>query len=499
MKSFFLYLVVFVAGAAVLALEILGTRVLGPFYGVSIFLWSALITVTLIALSAGYALGGRWADRGPRRTRLYLILAGAGFWTLLIPWIKHPVLLVSEPFGLRSAVLIAALILFLPPLTLLGMVSPYAIRLKASSLDVVGRAAGDLYAVSTVGGVVSALLTGFILIPSFGVVRLTYAIGAALMITVSAGLFLERRPRLHGVAIVALLGLVPLFLLPGNSADKERGLIAVVESPYAEIRVIDMNNRRHLVIDGGVHTIVDPLSGRSRFPYTAVLDLTNHFFNSPGDLLLVGLGGGSVVKNFARAGWTVEAVEIDPVVTEMARAHFDLKDGEAVVHEMDGRRFLKARKKGFDLIVMDAFGSSSIPFHLTTKEAFGLIASRLKPDGVFALNLESRSWDDRIVRSLAATLRTRFEHVLALPAHPERLALGNMVFFASQNQLVMSDDSGPADQVGEFAWENRHEPAIDGAPILTDDLNPVDLWSEEINLSARRSLHDYFAANGLSW
>lgn len=116
----YLSLLVFVSGGAVLAIEIVGTRVLGPFYGVSLYLWSALITVTLAALSLGYAAGGRWADRGPTLTRLATAVGGAGLFTLCIPLLKRPVLLAAEPFGLRVAVLVAAFLLFAPPLTLLG-------------------------------------------------------------------------------------------------------------------------------------------------------------------------------------------------------------------------------------------------------------------------------------------------------------------------------------------------------------------------------------------
>ena len=149
MKYLPLHIIVFISGAAVLAIEILGTRILGPFYGVSLFLWSALITVTLIALSIGYWVGGRWADRGARLSRLGVLLAAAGAWLLMIPWIRTPLLAVAEPFGLRLAVLVAAFVLFAPPLTLLGMVSPFAIRLKAESVERVGRTAGDLFAIST--------------------------------------------------------------------------------------------------------------------------------------------------------------------------------------------------------------------------------------------------------------------------------------------------------------------------------------------------------------
>ncbi len=321
MKSWYLYVLVFVAGAAVLAVEILGTRILGPFYGVSLFLWSALITVTLAALSVGYAVGGRWADRGPKLSRLCYAMAGAGLWLLAIPWLKQPVLAVAEPFGLRFAVLVAALILFAPPLTLLGMVGPYAIRLKVARLDEVGRTAGDLYAISTIASVVAALLTGFFLIPVVGVRRLTLMIGLALLLSAGVGLLAHRQWRVKAPASMGmvLLGAALLWLLPTDAADPERGLLAVEQSAYAEIRVLERDGSRYLLIDGGTHTIVDPATWASSFPYVAVMDLTRDFFAQPGRMLLVGLGGGTLVKNFARAGWQVDAVEIDPVITRIAR------------------------------------------------------------------------------------------------------------------------------------------------------------------------------------
>ena len=436
MKNLYLYVVVFLAGAAVLAIELLGTRILGPFYGVSLFLWSALITVTLIALSVGYALGGRWADKGPTMLRLYFIIAGAGLWILFIPWIKSPVLVIIEPFSLRFAVLAAAFVLFVPPLTFLGMVSPYAIRLRASTLSVVGRTAGDLYAISTVGSVFSALLTGFFLIPNFGVTRLTLLIGITLLLVVAIGLTVERKRAAVPVAAIVIFSIIMAFwVLPADRPDTERGLIAVEQSPYAEIRVLDMERKRHLIIDGGVHTIVDPLSWESRFPYTAVIDLTQDFFQTPGDLLLIGLGGGSIVKRFARQRWAVEAVEIDPVVAEFSRKHFGLDPSEGTVHLVDGRQFLITHDKTYDVIVMDVFGSSSIPFHLVTQESFGLIASHLKDKGIFALNVESNGWDGLIVRSLTATLKEQFNHVLALPTYEPASALGNIILLASNFEL----------------------------------------------------------------
>ena len=513
MNGRYLYLVVFVGGAAVLAIEILGTRILGPFYGVSLFLWSALITVTLVALSAGYAIGGRWADRGASPSRLYYLLLAAGLWTLVIPWLRDPILVVAEPFGLRFAVLVAAFILFAPPLTLLGMVSPYAIRVRASSLSVVGTTAGDLYAISTVGSVVAALLTGFVLIPSVGVGRLTLMTGALLLVTGLAGLALGLSSRKRQLAALSVVPLAPIALwgLPSDGPDPGHGLLAVEQSPYAEIRVLDTPDKRtrFLVIDGGTHTIVNPATGESLFPYVALMGLARCIAEGPGRMLLIGAGGGSVIKDFAAEGWGVDAVEIDPVVVKMAREHFGLADSEARVFVMDGRQFLISHDDRYDIIAMDAFGSSSIPFHLVTQEVFGLIASRLKPGGLLAINLESNGWDGPVVKAIAATLKPHFGEVLALPSERSRKDLGNVVLFASNSPLELRPDpegkpNGRFDceayywnRNANLGWNRRFLPDTVGVPVLTDDLNPVDLWSEGTNLVARKDLHSYFSEHGL--
>ena len=511
MKSIYLYIIVFISGASVLALEILGTRILGPFYGVSLFLWSALITVTLAALSVGYALGGRWADQKASRSRLCLLIAGAGIWTLLIPWIKYPVLSLTEPLGLRTAVLVTAFIMFALPLTLLGMVSPYAIKLKTASLDEVGRSAGNLYAISTVASVLAALLTGFILIPNVGVNRLTLAIGLVLLLTSALGLLANRKAQTKTLtaASIVLVCFFAIWATPNTVADSENGLIAIEQSPYAELRVVDTHDKRHLLIDGGTHTIVDASSWESYFPYVAVMDLTKSFFEQPGEMLLIGLGGGSVVKSFAQDGWQVEAVEIDAIVTKFARAHFGLEPSEGKVYHLDGRQFLLSRQQRYSIIAMDAFGSSSIPFHLVTKESFSLIESRLKPGGILTINTESSGWNHMLIRSLTATLKQSFESVLALPTYRESASTGNIVLLASNRELKLSHPiehdvtdlnyrNSPA-YYQNFAWDNRFIPNLNNAPVLTDDLNPVDLWAEAINLKARQGLHHYFEESGVSW
>lgn len=510
MRSHFpLYVIVFASGAVVLAIEIVGTRVLGPFYGVSLFLWSALITVTLAALSLGYAVGGRWADRAPRYSRLAAILALAGLWILATIWLKRPVIAAVEPLGLRGAVLAAATLLFFPPLALLGMVSPYAIRLRAHSLDEVGTTAGNLYAVSTVASVAGALATGFYLIPVLGINRLIATCAAALF----AVAIVAWRGGRRGGGNAALALLLPLALgWAGAAAPVERigrpsELMWMEQSPYADLRVFDWEESRYLLIDGGTHTIVDRTTGNTVFPYAMVLDVPRHFFAQPGDMLLIGLGGGSVAQDYYRRGWRVDSVEIDPSVVGIAEQFFSLSVDSANVSVMDGRQFLLATDRTWDLIIMDAFGSSSIPFHMVTREMFELAKRRLAPGGVLAINTETRGWHDVLTRSLAATLETQFANVLALPTAEPPNMLGNVVLLASDRALEIDEDAlgDPYEQLPfpyrhwtvverRHAWANRFEPDVRGVPVLTDDLNPVSVWSEDINWIARNNIR-----NGTGW
>lgn len=502
MTNLFIYLAVVISGASVLAIEILGTRILGPFYGVSLYLWSALISVTLAALSAGYALGGRWADRGPTLGRFSAVIGLAGLWILAVPWLRGPTMDLMAHAGLRAAVLLSATVLFFPPLVLLGIVSPYAIRLKASSINVVGRTAGNLYAVSTMASVAAAVATGFVLIPNLGINELTLAVGVALVVTALIGLTTRRNAR-AGMAALIVLPVAGAILLRTTPSARVKpspdiGLLAVEHSAYAELRVVDYRGQRYMLIDGGTHTIVDAASGESLFPYVDVLDIAKLFFEKPGRMLVVGLGGGSVVNRFVKDGWQVDAVEIDPVVTRLAFKYFGLKREDASVHHMDGRRFLSTTDDTFDIVIMDAFGSSSIPFHLVTRESFALIRSRLARDGLLAMNVEATAWHDVLVHSLAATMMEIFEYVTVLPMAEPPNTLGNLVLLASDRPLELGTElPAPTDRFSReyhraHAWDNRFEVEPNRGIVLTDNHNPVDIWAERINLEARKQLHEYF-------
>lgn len=492
-----LMLVVALSGASVLVLEILGTRVLGPFYGVSVFLWSALIGVTLAALAAGYALGGRWGQDRPSGARLAVILAAAGLWVLGIPWLRGPVLHLVSDLELRGAVIAAATLLFFPPLLLLGMVSPYAIRLATRHVDEVGRVTGDLFAISTLASVAAAIATGFVLIPELGVSRLLWVVAAALF--VAAGLAAPgARGRIAALVLVIGAGAGASGVL-GSGAPHTPGVLARAESPYGEIRVVEHKGLRYLLLDGGAHSIVNAATGAPRQSYVYAAESAVELFPRPGRMLLLGLGGGGTAQVFARRQWDVDAVEIDARVADMARRHFNLLPHHARVIVGEARRYLQTSTTSYDIVFFDVFGSAAIPFHLVTREAFAEARARLRPGGILIVNVETVGWQDPLVHALVATLGAVFPEVVALPTSEPPDALGNVIVMASDRAL-----DPPRDQLGDpfgslpdddehfavlsrlHAWDNRYRPVR--GRVLTDDWNPVDVRAEEINRVARRWL-----------
>lgn len=189
--SFYLGLTAFIGGAVVMIIELLGTRIIGPFFGVSLFVWTSLITVTLLALAAGYWAGGALSDWRNDFSALYTLILLAGFSLLLIPLFKGWVLKNIISWGPRWGSLAGSIILFFLPLFFLGMIAPYVVKLYTKELTRVGRTAGGLYAISTVGSFAGTILTGFYLIPHFSLTVIIYLTASALIL-LSAGYWIFR-------------------------------------------------------------------------------------------------------------------------------------------------------------------------------------------------------------------------------------------------------------------------------------------------------------------
>jgi spermidine synthase len=516
---------VFIAGGVLLGMELVASRVLAPFFGSSIFVWGALIGVVLAGLSAGYWIGGVLADRFPRPALLLGVLAlGAGT-ILLIPVIDQTVLeaIVEWDAGPRMNPLLATIALFGIPSVVLATASPIAVRLRARSVDTVGATAGRLYALSTAGSIAGTLLTAFLLIPEIGTNQLLGLLATALF--VAAGLVALGEWMLPAVVAIALLtagsAAAAVALEPeqggrlsGAAAQnwsplyRLRGAEDIVQAPpggfrlvyskntrYHGLTVVEDDESRHLRFESSFQSgmfLDDPY--RTRYRYSDYLQLALAYNQGARRILMIGLGGGSAPKRMWRdfPELEMEVVELDPVVRDVAYRFFELpRSARLRVSVEDGRRYLQRNSERWDAIMIDAYFSDALPFHLTTVEFLELARSRLNPGGVIVSNVigSVAGPTSKLFRSMYKTYRAVFPSVTVHPVNEfgtDERELKNLIVVASEgavpNKSVLQERwraiRARSRRVADLttAIRDRHDRPIPtrDVPFLTDDFAPTD-------------------------
>ncbi len=457
-RKYSLFLTVFVTGGAVLMLEILGTRIMSPFYGSTIYVWSSLISVTLVFLALGYFAGGKIADRRPRATALYFLIFLAGLSVVLLSIVDSLVLAGTDSLGPRWGALSSAFILFSFPMFFLGTISPYAIKMKAEELKDIGVTTGNLYGVSTIGSFVGAVLTGFILIPNFPISTIMNSIASLLYAVVLMGLLIERT-----YSGLLVLPLMTVFFWPQPHLNQDENVKVVYgkESLYGRVMVVDKDNLRFLLVNGASQTTYDMKRGKFIAPYLRLMEKAVDYYPQAKNVLILGLGGGGMDKRLRARNLEVVNVEIDPKVVEVAREYFGF-DGRVIVD--DARNYVRKNNEKYDLVVFDVLSGYGVVSHLITKEAFSEIKSVISPGGILTVNtlgFESHlSTDDPYEKAMYKTLKAVFPHVYVKATGYE---FQNIVFFCSDSPLTL----------------DKRFVSIDVFPdedtlVLTDDYNPVE-------------------------
>lgn len=502
----FLLVTAVICGALIMVIEVLGSRVIGPFFGVSLFVWTSLITVTLVALAAGYAIGGMLSDRHNSPDWLYGIILAAGLAVCLVPLIKAPVLKATLELGLRAGSLAGALALFGLPLLLLGCVSPYLVRLAATEFSNLGRTVGGLYALSTVGSFVGTLTTGFFLIGYVGV-NLTLVATGFLLIALAATYFVFLRRRYVTVAALALpLLVIPQENLPAKTMqDGTRvEVAAAVDSFYGNLKVVDYTGTRYrtreLIIDGLVQGGIDKASRLPVYEYAYLMQFLPYALNPGGSrALVIGLGAGVVPMWYEKQGIPADVVDIDPRVVDLARSYFGYRGrGEVIVQ--DARYFLGRNTRRYDYVVLDVFNGDTTPGHLLSLEAMRLVKSAMTPDGVLAVNLVGElGAEGSMAASVVKTMRQVFGQVQVHPTSTGGAA-GKAVNFA-----IVAYDGPPRvlepARIQAFPVHPLTQAAVrqglasplqlpddPKAILLTDDFNPIDFRDLEIKEAVRRQI-----------
>lgn len=491
-------------GALVMVVEVLGARVLGPYFGVSLFIWTALIAVTLLSLAIGYAVGGWFVDRHPDPFWLYVFIFIAGVLVALVPLLKSPVVLAVSGLGLRTGAMSAAAILFAPPLMLLGMASPFVLRLLSPDGAHLGRIAGALFALSTAGSFAGTVFAGYVMIGWLGVSRSMVVSGVLLMLLgVSYFAFFRRRPAWLAVPLVFLLlpapGLPALTLENGTRAS----VVAAVDSHYGAVRVVDYHygarHHREMLIDGLLQSGIDMADGRSVYEYPYLLErLPLALKPELRRVLVIGVGGGVVPRALEQRGIAVDTVDIDPRVVDVAASHFGAQL-KAPTWFGDGRRFLVESQQVYDALVMDVFSGEVTPGHLLTVEAIRAMKARLAPDGVLALNLIGGE-RSQAMRAILRTLSAEFAELRVFPldaaALPDAGGAGNLVLLARNGPLPVPPVDAILDGAHAFAERALREalnrsyvPAgYADAPLLTDESSTLELMDLDLHEDLRRDI-----------
>ncbi len=464
----FYYITSFTVGAVILILEILGTRIIAPYYGSSIFVWASLIGITLISLATGYFLGGFFADKYKKPDLMYIFIFSGAVWMMIIPYISKPVVSMMDFSGLRLGTFFSSVILFAIPLVLFGTVSPYLVKLCTKDTTDIGITAGILYSISTIGSFAGAILTGFFLIPLIGI-NLIINISGVLLILLIIVWYIYIKDK----KIILLIILAIFIRFVASSTPQPHGHGKVLfekDSHYGKIKVVDYNNKyRSIFIDGALQSMYDIQTQEHFLRYIDVMIQAVSFSGKPQDILVIGLGGGSIDNKLKIFNANVENVEIDPVIEYIARKYFNFS-GKSII--ADGREFLRKTQKKYDLIFTDVYSGYSICPYLFTKEAFLNMKSALKTNGIVAINTVARinynqdgniSYDD-LYAYIYHTLKYVFKNVYM---QADQIGFTNIIYFASDY------DFNPGSKYINIKPYKKGK-------ILTDNYNPIEFLASGI-------------------
>lgn len=491
----YLYLTEFFAGMAVMAAELGASRLLAPYFSSSQIVWTIIIGTIMISLALGHVYGGRKADKDPNPDRIYRRILFASVWLAAIPLLGKfiivgisgaLVLTVSSGF-LVLASLLSCLILFVYPLFLLGTVTPALVKITASSLEDTGRTVGNLGAFNTIGSILGTFLPTFVTIPTVGT-AVTFLLFSGVLLLLGMIYFFSVKRRI-GQTVVALILFVlfSLFGCTSRFAFWEESLAYEGESIYNYLQVKETDNRVILSTNVlfGVQSVAMKDGGMTGmyYDYALVSTLMTGMPQDPEkDVLILGMGSGTFAtlcqEIYPQS--RIDGVEIDAKITNLARTYFSMPE-EVHVTTYDGRAYLAAEPKQYDLILVDAYQDITIPFQMSTVEFFTLVREHLKEGGILVVNMNLHAGEEGSINQyLSDTVESVFPdsvYVCNVPGSSNReLFAGKGVDPMEALKAHLSDpvmDPGLL-RSAQYVWENLFFYG-GGDYLLTDDRAPVEV------------------------
>ncbi|NTU98674.1 fused MFS/spermidine synthase [Candidatus Falkowbacteria bacterium] len=502
LKKNILPIVIFLTGACVLVVEVVATRILSPYYGNTIFTVSSVISIVLAALSAGYYVGGKSADKNPSEKAFYSIILLSGLSVMLLQVLTQ-MFLPSLGYSLPTTTgpIISSLLLFFIPSFLLGMLSPYAIKLQVKNFpdEGIGSISGGVFFWSTLGSIFGSLLAGFVLIPHFGVSQITISVAVLLVVVglvplVLMGVFKERINKTKIFFVISLLlgSLLLSYRVYGSD------VLYVHDGIYERLSVYNGNLNGHPArfftqdrsSSGAMYLDSDELP----FKYTKYYSLYKVFKPDLKNVLVIGGGVYSIPKVLLQElpDVRVDVSEIEPSLYDLAKKYFNVVESDRLVNYTDdGRRLLNDTDKKYDMIFSDVYYSLfSVPAHFTTKEFFDIAKSRLSQDGVFVANLigDLSRQDESLIMSEIKTFQTVFPNSYFFAVEkPDKIDSQNIIFVGWNSDKRIDFKSKKITNEKDQTIQTLGSKAIDlsrfelsAYPILTDDFAPVEYLTSKV-------------------
>jgi spermidine synthase/uncharacterized membrane protein YozB (DUF420 family) len=474
---------VLICGAILMALEIMGGKLLAPYYGDTVYIWGSIIGVFLLSLSFGYYVGGRLADKKPDEYVLSIILIITGISILIIPFIFQPIITMFNSLPRTIAPLCSVITIFIVPSLLLGTVSPFALKLKAKDIHKIGKLSGNLYALATIGSVIGTFLTTFVLI----LILPNQAIFFSLSIVSLLIAIMLSKKKLLAVICLMLVLIFVLSLIPGHASiptinstnTSDRPLDIKIETLYGLVEVRDRGSMRTLTINGGVMSETD-LTNLSRtapgWEYVDCMEIPYAMNPNIKEVLTMGLGAGNFQRNLnQKYNASMDNVEINDKIVEIAAKYFNTTPSDSFrIYVDDARAFAQATDKKYDYIAIDVVHFDptkgyKVPTHLITQEFFTLLKNHLNPHGIVSMNLVGTD-RSKFIASEYETINSVFDNTYAFNC-------GTQVIIASLDKYNITELKETTNDARELAWYYNLKLYNDSI-IFTDSYTPINSFAE---------------------
>lgn len=481
----FILLISFIEGGSVMFVELTGAKMVAPYFGTSLYVWASAIGITLGSLALGYFTGGYLSKKIMNKFLLFWIFLFSGFFILIMPHSGIFIMQKTINLSIQTGVSMSMLFFLMPPLVLCGMMSPLIIKELTLDLASTGRVSGLVYSISTIGGILFTYFTGFYLLPNYGIIMPAAILG--IFIIIIALIFFITKKKYFSTIIILLI----LKPLDASFHSKKQKLNYVIqyenEGVFGQVKVVDQKifthtrgwkNGRNLFVNNISQSSMDLNNPEySLWDYSYYLPLAASVYPKGSNALVLGMGAGTLLKQFNRLGFHVKAVEIDERIKDVAYKYFNLEKKFPVVID-DARHFLKTNHEIFDIIAFDLFQSETPPIHLLTKESFIEVKQHLKDSGLFMINFYGFISGSKGLasRSLYKTLKESGFYVKLLTTPGIKELNKNLIFLASLKEM-------------QFNHVNYSEP---GLPEINNlDHNILD--TDKINFSDAIILTDNYS------